>query len=1557
MKRTKKLILVALALAALFALTAVVALAAGEEKPTLTWQWEDGTKIKTESVEELPSYSAGELVPFDGKSYKVSSYSANGDAATLVLEPTAYYYSITKSDGTVTLRDSTARFRTDFTSAPSGSTIKLLADIADAYSGENSNSLAVSGKTVNFDLNGFDFVITYSTTQTSGLTGFSVQSGAELHVFSSRAGGRIFNAQYQHLDSKGNAGLDAAMSFATFTLTSANSRLYLGDHGTEGTDGFCDGDNLSVYASILAEVYATDTNDGDECANLNISGGSYYRTCSNHIALILMRDAGGDNALSRTTAIIKNAKLWSANILFGFSNTVNTASEKQFKVRVENSVLYAQNKIISPNDSQFYDGRCFFDFKDCYLLAGLGATGRSNINLLEGCRTAADEECAEGYIWARILETKAVTFSKNVFSFTLSEDKSSATMDPSSFETPAVESAYRFKKVVTTESASSNITWKTDDETVTERWCNGVVPVPPMSVPEGNDIYKFTFGNVTAANGDKTYTLSQVAAFDIKLNLSLYDNFRYNVYIPASVKDSIGSVSVTRDGADNVNITVSEPELVTIWGAEHYKYSFGIAPAVGASTYSFKFRIKGYEDKYFTQTCTLSIPYYAVAILEGGYNDSAKELVKNTLLYVNAVYDYCGDTDTAVFDAIFKKYSITEAIDEDMYTGEAMESVPAGVLSVIKSASGNMDDVFSFRYYLSDNATEEACKAATVSWYEYNEVKTDSVYNLAAGKTYFDIPLRAAEMQKPMTVTVGNDTITYKLANYVYAVVNTEGYSATEVALVKNIWRYSEAAKNFANARPGVNVTIGDTPITDYVIVAETAEEKAAAELLSSAVEVKFGVGLDIVESAAGKSIVISTLPSNSPKDFYVTCDGEILTMQCSYKSFFTSGMRSFIEGFVSRTSGYNFEKDFKQEYFASKVYYSDFGATGDGVTNDFFAIKATHDVANAKSLTVYADAGATYYIGTCIDENNTLRSASIKTNTVWTGATFIIDDTKITKTASGPQDYVNHVFKVESDYPLVTLGSSVLESINQAGGLTKGETKKIETGLGYPAMLIIKNEEHTQYIRFGGNANSGAAQSELVLVDAEGNIDPSTPFLFDFEKVTSIVAYRADVTPITIEGGTFETKASRVNLANNPLGDYISINRAIYVTRPNVTLRNIDRLVTGEIPKYAIVRVDENGNVLEVLNTDPDPGVMSKDQPRTTSGDTVYTYGMDSNGNYYVKIGDTIQNDLLPFIGHSYGGFVNVGNTTNVTIENCEFYGRTWYLQGTYDIILGNANNVTFKNCTQPNFYETASPKNETVTEKTSLPNNYYCWGVMGSNYCKNIVYDGCTLTRYDAHCGVVNGKIINSTVARLTLIGGGDMLIENSTLLARNTATGSIIDLRDDYGSTWDGTITIKDCTFEAHMDNTTSTMTTVNVATVPWGNHDFGYETHLPNLVVDNLSFATVFKNGTRKENTVTKVRLFSLGVSSSEPNKSKYEAIGKNDGYSFIGADEITLSDGTTVENKNPICAPDFVVIRNKQDGVTYFLDSTETATGSAFFDLTVREGLPNLYDTPMIDYMG
>ena len=85
------------------------------------------------------------------------------------------------------------------------------------------------------------------------------------------------------------------------------------------------------------------------------------------------------------------------------------------------------------------------------------------------------------------------------------------------------------------------------------------------------------------------------------------------------------------------------------------------------------------------------------------------------------------------------------------------------------------------------------------------------------------------------------------------------------------------------------------------------------------------------------------------------------------------------------------------QEY----VTYAQFGAVGDGVTCDFDAIIAAHEYANEHDLPVRVDSG-TYFIGASSE------TAIIQTNTDWTGASFIIDNSNLPENYKGPKIFAD---------------------------------------------------------------------------------------------------------------------------------------------------------------------------------------------------------------------------------------------------------------------------------------------------------------------------------------------------------------------------------------------------------------------------------------------------------------------------------------------------------------------------------------------------------------------
>ncbi len=409
-------------------------------------------------------------------------------------------------------------------------------------------------------------------------------------------------------------------------------------------------------------------------------------------------------------------------------------------------------------------------------------------------------------------------------------------------------------------------------------------------------------------------------------------------------------------------------------------------------------------------------------------------------------------------------------------------------------------------------------------------------------------------------------------------------------------------------------------------------------------------------------------------------------------------------------------------------VRYSEFGARGDGKADDINAIAAAHAFANEQDLAVEADDGATYYI------SGVERTAIIQTDTHFGSAAFIIDDRDVENRSAS-------VFKVTSRLePFDISGISTLKR-NQA---------KIGVSLPGPSLITVTNDRVRRFIRFGPNQNNGAPQTDIFVVDREGNVDMEAPIIWDFEQITSMTAIPIDETTLKITGGRFTT------IANQAESQYTYYSRNIQIQRSNVIVDGLEHRVIGE--------------------------------------------------------GDQ---------GAPYRGFLHISDCANVTVQNTILTGHKTYRtigsagrpvsMGSYDISVGRAVNVSFINCSQTN----------DINDRTY-------WGIMGSNYSKNLLYDKCRLSRFDAHQGVANATIRNSTLGHMGInaIGSGVLVIENSTVYGR-----SFINLRSDYGSTWEGEVVIRNSVFVPAGGRSVSASLIGGRNT---GSHDFGYTCYMPEQI---------------------------------------------------------------------------------------------------------------------------
>jgi hypothetical protein len=188
---------------------------------------------------------------------------------------------------------------------------------------------------------------------------------------------------------------------------------------------------------------------------------------------------------------------------------------------------------------------------------------------------------------------------------------------------------------------------------------------------------------------------------------------------------------------------------------------------------------------------------------------------------------------------------------------------------------------------------------------------------------------------------------------------------------------------------------------------------------------------------------------------------------------------------------------------------------------------------------------------------------------------------------------------------------------------------------------------------------------------------------------------------------------------------------------------------------------------------------------------------------------------------GHPYGGFLSVQRCANITLRNCVIAGRKTYQtigsagkpvsKGTYGYTANLVVNFRMIHC-----------RMEDIHDRTR-------WGVIGCNFMKNILLEDCVLSRMDVHQGVSGSYIIRRTTlghAGLNAIGRGSLIVEDSTLYGR-----SLIQFREDYGSTWEGEVLIRNSRWIPPVGRAGSPVM-FNLRND--GTHDFGYPCFMPRVI---------------------------------------------------------------------------------------------------------------------------
>ena len=626
--------------------------------------------------------------------------------------------------------------------------------------------------------------------------------------------------------------------------------------------------------------------------------------------------------------------------------------------------------------------------------------------------------------------------------------------------------------------------------------------------------------------------------------------------------------------------------------------------------------------------------------------------------------------------------------------------------------------------------------------------------------------------------------------------------------------------------------TINNTSVSEFVITytADAKIAKTSAIILQDTIYKQTGIWVPYVAMSKvtddQKVIYVEFTKGDTERrtdnGFALYVKGGDLHIECEFENKFEEMIYSFIDSKLSSakvkiSASYTYSKDVRN------IYYKDYGAVGDGITDDFFALKACHDYANQWGHTVNADPNAVYYIG---KENGT-QSITIKTDTYWNCCEFIFDDRYIDKPGQS-NAYQASIFKITPDAPSYSLTGSKLPVTSVLSGATSIGDWKPSTKV----MVTLTDNTKRHYIRYGSNQNNGTAQVEIVIVNPDGSIDPDTPIQWDYVNLSKMTVQPIDDTPITVSGGTkgqvddyaamgiFDSyhnigRTTMYTYFNTAPSEYNYHGRNIAITRSNVTIKNLEHVLY--------------------------------DQETETSA--------------------------------PYNGWITVNSCSDVVVEGMIVQMQKGFAtigaqgtsvgMGSYEFSAGYANRLTWRHCRISNFFE----EDGRVTYD----------GNMGTNYCKNLMFDNVVNHSFDAHCGLYNGTIKDSTIEHLNFIGGGTIKYENVTVYTDGASAA--MTYRSDYGSIWNGDVIIDGLTLK-----TSKAAPNLSVIGVTYTNHFFGYTCYLPRTVSVNnakiIRYSFKMENGIRIETEVAQnhvpLHLYyalekytSVDISDPEANMSAYK----------------------------------------------------------------------------------
>lgn len=470
------------------------------------------------------------------------------------------------------------------------------------------------------------------------------------------------------------------------------------------------------------------------------------------------------------------------------------------------------------------------------------------------------------------------------------------------------------------------------------------------------------------------------------------------------------------------------------------------------------------------------------------------------------------------------------------------------------------------------------------------------------------------------------------------------GYTGTETsgAAMTSLVIPGDYEHIFRQSYPISALTLGGKSLGEYRIVVTSTDVKArdAAEKLQAGIYANSGIWVEIVgkyDTWDGPTILFSDGAPKTSGHFEVAVEDGALVCRTDVKSGFIRGISAFLTDTITGKSGEISLDNYKMdEEIGSYVLYSDYGAKGDGKTNDMNAIIVAHRAANATGAEVRADAGATYYIGAHSE------SAIIQTDTDWTGASFILDDSQMDD--SKRTVYAFKITTAQKSYGIADQldGKTIAEGQTKLDVKLNGEER---------AVLILTDENTRRYIREGVNQNSGFIQQEILVIDKDGNVDPLTPVIWDWSRYSTAKVIPIDEKTLTVKGGTFTT------IVNKEVSRPRFFTTGIGIFRSNTVIDGVKHYVIDEgkesAPYYGFFNTEDCAFVT-IKNGVVTPHWTHKNNPTGNGIASQGTYDLCSTRAAYLTYENLTQsNDIMD---DTYWGIMASKFCKNITLDGCKF-------------------------------------------------------------------------------------------------------------------------------------------------------------------------------------------------------------------------------------------------------------------------------------------------------------